>query len=240
MQVFIRDAKGNGDVKFHGMGSWPWPHKSGDGRNASGAIHLSNISAAKRWNDDEGQHHLDLTTVDDLAKVDRNTPHTFKWLHVQTDKLDFDEFRTIALSTPGLEKDWRIVLLSLLRRVREVARTHDGNSWNTWVMRADSAELTMPKKYDVDLTAISVSFPYFALDVKSASHNASTHQFPGSGLFEWIMERNFEQLFPRMVDCAEVDEKFIYTAHVWCLVFDKSEMVSPALYGLRVADIGKP
>jgi hypothetical protein len=204
------------------MGTWPWPQECGAGRVGSTPVHLCHVAAAKRWFDAEGLHRLDLASVKEFEKPTDEAGYPFRWLHVEANNLDFDEFQTIALNTPNLSRDWKIVVLSLLTRVRKIAKNHDGNSWNTWVMRADSAELTMPKKYKTGLTAMSSSFPYFAVGKKNSPHSASAHRFAGCGLFEWIIDRNFEQSFPKMAKDTN-DAGFIYTAHVWSIILDKSE-----------------
>jgi hypothetical protein len=221
-EVPIRISSENDRLKSNFMGTWPWPQKPGAGRIRSTATHLCYVAAAKRWCDAEGHHRLDLASVEEFETPMEEAAYQFRWLHVETDILDFDEFQTIALSTPNLSRDWKIVVLNLLTRVRKRAKTHDGNSWNTWVMRADSAELTMPKRHKTSLTAISTSFPYFAVGKKNSLHSASTHNFAGDGLFEWSIDRNFEQSFPRMVEDKD-DAGFVYTAQVWSLLLDKSE-----------------
>lgn len=209
-------------MKANFMGTWPSPRNPGTGRVGSATTHLCYVTTAKRCSDAEGQHRLDLASVGEHETPMEDAAHPFRWLHIETDVLDFDEFQTIALNTPDLSRDWKIVVLNLLTRVRKRAKTHDGNSWNTWVMRADKAELTLPKKHKTNLTAISTSFPYFAVGKKNSLHSASTHKFAGDGLFEWSIDRNFEQSFPDMVEDKH-GAGFIYTAHIWSLSLGKSE-----------------
>lgn len=225
MEVPIRISADNDKLKSSFVGTWRWPQNPGAGHVGAMPIHLCHVAAAKSWTDAEGQHRLDLTTVQDFANAADPAASPFRWLHVETDKLDFDEYQTIALNTPDLSRDWKIVILSLLKRIRKEAQGHDENNWNTWSMRADSAEITMPKKYKTSLTAISASFPYFAVGKKDPSCPPSTHKFAGAGLFEMILDRNFEQSLPKMVEELG-STAFIYTAHVWSLQFDKSELKS--------------
>jgi hypothetical protein len=201
-------------------GTWPWPRESGHTRSGSKSTHLCKVMSAKTWSDGEGKSRVDLTTTATLDKTETDESHDFQWLHVQTEHLDFDEFQTIALNAPGLSRDWKLVVLGLLDRIRRLNKSTCGRNWLPWSMRTDSLETTMPKKHDVDLSAISISFPYFALGSKK-SQATSRHLLPGSGLFESILDRNFEQLFHKMVNEEQSEDSYVYTSHVWCITFDK-------------------
>jgi hypothetical protein len=235
------------NVKLHGInksqpleanavGSWTWPDATGPGGSTAQPLHLCNITAARRWFDAEREHRLDLTCTPGLDKTtDESSSYPIKWLHVQRKKLDFDEFSAIALNTPGLSKDWKVVILSLLKRIRFIARSDGDDHLGPWLLRSDGSELG-GRTGDVGIAATSVSFPYFALGPKSGHGPKDTpQQFPIMTLFQWddrfesAKEWDMEQVFPRMAEGKETKDQIVYVPHVWSIILDKSELVGISL-----------
>ncbi|KAF1951107.1 hypothetical protein CC80DRAFT_597741 [Byssothecium circinans] len=203
-------------------GLWLWPevHSTVE-RKAK----LLNIIGAKRWFDSESQHTLDLTCApgpDD----EKGRANTTKWLHVKRQHLDFDEFRAIVLSVPNLSRDWSIVLLSLLKRIRTLHYDQSTDRFFPWTLRADSAELGLSGTGGKTLSATSISFPYFELGpVLGHGPKNTDYQYPIMSLYEWddrfesVKEWDSEQSFRLMNDGAADKDSIIYVPHVWAITF---------------------
>jgi hypothetical protein len=132
-----------------------------------------------------------------------------------------------VLSRPGLSNNWKIVLLSLLNRVRNLHRIHGSSHYFPWVMRADSSEMRLSTKSDATLSATSVSFPYFAVGpLQGHGPKDTDDQYPIMSLFEWdnrfesAKEWDSEQIYRIMSDESGTKDSIIYVPHVWSVVFD--------------------
>lgn len=236
MEFFIRSTDGKGGLAMQGSDSWPWTHMSGIRRTKSEDIHLHNVIAAKAWSDAEGRHRLDLTTTADFKTAETDAAYPFRWLHVQTDTMDSEEFRNIVVNTPNLSRNWKIVAMRLLERIQRnsaAATGRDGNKCTGCVMRADSAELAAKGHNHTRLTAISVDFPFHALGTKSTSHTVGTTHMHQSSLFESAAEDSFEQTFSRMVGDEASEERCISPSHLWCFILDKSMLPAMILKRMR-------
>lgn len=208
MDVELRAIELGDQVDTEGLASWSWPDTSGKYGTDAQALTYTTYSAAKRWYNIDNNHRLDLTSSEDL---ERNHHRTSKWLHVCRQKPSFDEFQAIAVNTPGLSDDWKVVVLSLLQRVREVNSTRDEREWRLWVQRADSSTIGAKDHLDANLTATSLSFPYFA--VRQDCH-------PGSDPYGYQRSKhgNFEYLFPAMAK-----DQNLYVPHIWAIMMNDSK-----------------
>jgi hypothetical protein len=172
---------------------------------------------------------LDMTCAPRSDDLKGPAAKAMTWLHVESLSLDFDDFCTIVLSRPGLSNNWKIVLLSLLKRVRHLHRIHGSSHYFPWVMRADSSEMGLSMKSDAILSATSVSFPYIAVGPLQGHGTKDTDdQYPIMSLFEWdnrfesAKEWDSEQIYRIMSDENDTKDSIIYIPHVWSVVFDRT------------------
>jgi hypothetical protein len=188
------------------------------------------IVGAKRWFDSISQHTLDLT-CSSASKDEETTQDKIRWLHVEEQCPDFDDFRAIILgSDTNLSPEWSVVLLGLLERVHKLHYDHSTGRYSPWMLRANSSELALQDTGDTALSAITVNFPYFALgSIFGHGPRNTKHQFPVMSLFECddrfesAKEWDLEQSFRLMNSGSEDKESIIYVPHVWAVVFDNSE-----------------
>lgn len=201
-----------------------WRHPIGKQTNLA-------IVGAKRWFDSESDHTLDLTCSSEPNSDKSMDKDTMRWVHVEQQRLKFEDFKSLVLSSvPNLSRDWRIVLLSLLERIRKLYYDHSTNRFFPWTLRADSSELGLPGEGDATLSATAISFPYFALGPVSGHGPRNTErQYPIMSLFEWddrfesAKEWDMEQSFHLMHDGPSNKDSIIYVPHVWALAFNDSE-----------------
>ena len=116
-------------------------------------------------------------------------------------------------------------------------RVHGSRPHFPWIVRADSSMLGRREKNGLQLTAASISFPYFALGPLLGHGELNTeNQYPIMSLFEWddrfesAKEWDSEQSYRCMTEEADEKEKIIYVPHVWSLVFDNSEYIHMHLF----------
>lgn len=162
MEVKVRGLGKRGLLESNLPGPWQWPEQEEYNSSDTPSVRLLRVIQARRWFDTESHHVLDMTCAPCSDDLEGPAAKAMTWLHVEKLSLDFDEFCTIVLSRPGLSKSWKIVLLSLLKRVRHLHRIHGSSHYFPWVMRADSSEMGLSMKSDAILSATSVSFPYIA------------------------------------------------------------------------------
>jgi hypothetical protein len=163
MEVKVRGLGKRGLLESNLPGSWQWPEQGEYNSSDTSLVHLLRVIQARRWFDTESHHVLDMTCAPCYDDLKVPAAKAMTWLHIESLSLDFDEFCTIVLSRPGLSNNWKIVLLSLLKRVRHLYRIHGSSHYFPWVMRADSSEMGLSMKSDAILSATSVSFPYIAV-----------------------------------------------------------------------------
>ncbi|KAF2684217.1 hypothetical protein K458DRAFT_404491 [Lentithecium fluviatile CBS 122367] len=210
------------------VGRWPWLRAdTGQSHPGGEQTKLLSIVGAKRWFDSESHHTLDLTCSSQLSDDQSSTEDTIRWLHVERQRLEFDEFTTLVLGVPHLSQDWKIVLLSLLKRIRKLHYDHSTNRFFPWTLRADSADLGLTGAGDTTLSATAVSFPYFALGSLFGHGPKNTdEQYPIMSLFEWddrfesAKEWDAEQSFRLMNDAKNSRDSIIYVPHVWAIAFN--------------------
>lgn len=237
MEVKVRGLGKRGLLKSSFPGSWKWPEQGEYNGSDTSSVRLLRVISARRWFDTEGHHVLDMTSAPRSDDVGDPAARDMTWLHVESLSLDFDEFCTIVMSRPGLSNNWKIVLLSLLNRVRNLHRIHGSSHYLPWVMRADSSELGLSTKSDQILSAASVSFPFFAIGpLQGHGPKDTDDQYPIMSLFEWdnrfesAKEWDSEQIYRNMSEDIDTKDSIIYVPHVWSVVFDNSKasfQVSP-------------
>jgi len=234
IDIKIRGLAGNQLLKTAPVGLSPWPEKiSGTIHPAWSQMKLVHIIGAKRWFDSESLHHtLDLACSASSNLEEGRRKEKMRWLHVNQQKLNFDEFETIILSAPDLSRDWIIVLLSLLKRVRKYHHDDSTERFFPWMLRADSLELGLPNARKMTLSATTISVPYFAIGSMFGHGPRNTdHQYPIMSLFEWdnrfesAKEWDSEQSFRLMHDSAENKESIIYVPQVWAITFNDSRFL---------------
>ncbi|KAF2492974.1 hypothetical protein BU16DRAFT_95292 [Lophium mytilinum] len=212
------------------MGFWAWSDADSGQRHHTGLkMKLLSIVGAKRWFDSENHHTLDLTCSSGSDDENLLPKDTMRWLHVEQQILDFDEFKTIVLRTPNLSRDWSIVLLSLLKRIRKLHYDHSTNRFFPWTLRADSCELGLSGAANTALSATTISFPCFALgSVFGHGPRETDQQHPMMSLFEWddrfesSKEWDSEQSFRLMNDGTVDKDSIIYVPHVWAIAFNNT------------------
>ena len=230
--VRIIRSDGNQTSGRNTVGFWQWPdveptyHSSVD-KNTK----LMDISEAKRWFDDSKNHHtLDLTCLPRSEIRQNRGSGSMRWLHVERQNLDFDEFKAIVLSAPDMSRDWNIVLLSLLQRIQRLQYDPSTDRFSPWIMRADRSNPGLPDSKSNALSAISINMPYFALRPIPDSGTRSTDQkHSAMTLFEWddrfegTNEWDSEQSFRIMCEQPEDKNSLVHVPHVWTMAFNDSE-----------------
>jgi hypothetical protein len=205
-------------------GSWPWSDAEPRSHHAiSKNAKLLKISGANRWFDDSKNHHmLDLTCISGPSNAQAMEKTSMRWLHVERQKLDFNEFKAIVLSAPNLSRDWNLVLLSLLKQIQRLHHYHSTDRFYPWTLRADSSNLGLSSTKDTALSALSTSLPYFVLSPISGqgSHPIMT-LFEWDDRFESTKEWDSEQTF-RVMDRTEDKDSIIHIPHVWTMAFNDS------------------
>jgi hypothetical protein len=229
IEVKVRGLGNRGLLESNLPGPWQWPEQGEYKSSDTSSELLLRVIQARRWFDTESHHVLDMTCAPSSDDTEGPAVKTMTWLHVKSPSLDFDEFRTIVLSRPGLSNNWKIVLLSLLNRIRQLHRIHGSNHYFPWVMRADSSEMGLNMKSDAILSATSVSFPYFTTGPLQGHGSKDTDdQYPSMSLFEWdsrfesAKEWDSEQIYRIMSDESGTKDSIIYVPHLWSVIFDRT------------------
>jgi len=229
------------DIKIRGFGreqplkgdlvGWGFWSQADMGQNYPNReqTNILNILGAKRLFDSESHYKLDLTCSSQPSGDDGSTDR-IRWLHVERQRLEFDEFTIIVLEAPHLSQDWKILLLSLLKRIRKLHYDHSTNHLSPWTLRADSADLGLTGVRNTTLSATAVSFPYFALGSFLGHGPMNTDcQYPIMSLFEWddrfesAKEWKTERLFRLMNEAKDSNDSIIYVPHIWAITFSDSE-----------------
>jgi hypothetical protein len=200
------------------------------GLRKSNRTHTKLIVGAKRWFDSINQYTLDLTCLSG-SKDEETTQDAIRWLHVEEQCPDFEDFKAIVMSSdPNLSSEWSVVLLGLLERVRKLHYDHSTGRFSPWMLRADGSELALQDPADTTLSAITVNFPYFALgSIFGHGPRNTKNQFPVMSLFECddrfesAKEWDLEQSFRLMNSGSGDKESIVYVPHVWAVVFDNSK-----------------
>lgn len=214
MDVEIHTTDNRPQVDTKGIASWSWPTSPGQSGTEAQQLSFTRISTAKRWYNTSGDHRLDLTT---LTKAGSSSDTALKWLHVCQQKPSFDDFQAIALNAPGLTNDWKIVVLSLLETARENYAGGRDWEWGAWLLRADSSALGRRTHHDINLTAMTVSFPYFATHDKASNKSVIDARMS-------LLHPDFEQLFPTMTDGGS-----LHVPQLWAIVMNNSRRGTSSL-----------
>jgi hypothetical protein len=210
MDVEIRTLSSNEQIDTKGIASWLWPQIPGKHGTEAQPLTYTQFAAAKRWYGTDNSHRLDLTLSDTAAE---SRPQASRWLHVCRHQPSFDEFQAIALNAPELNNDWKVVILSLLGKVRDSNSTQNECDWGPWLLRADSSALGTRDQHDINLTATTLSFPYFSIRQAQSGN--------GSFSYGQLFRQDSEQLFPAMVDKCS-----LYVPHLWAISMNNSKWVA--------------
>ncbi|KAF2792241.1 hypothetical protein K505DRAFT_363097 [Melanomma pulvis-pyrius CBS 109.77] len=180
---------------------------------------------------------IELTCGQDCSSErEQGVRNAFRWIHLQDDIMDFDDFINNSLRAPGLSTPEKLMIK---RKLNELQREHEKPLWTQLTMEGrrmgpfvdqklwfqDSAA-----KSDLNRKILIMSIPFFLLDkYVGRFQTTSPTNHPPLTLLQYLsrttpLEQDMKQAVCNLPmgrkDCC------FYVSHMWCLILDDSLIIT--------------
>ncbi|KAF2457630.1 hypothetical protein BDY21DRAFT_30142 [Lineolata rhizophorae] len=231
----LHEYESNGKNSDEEDRSKSWPQQKFT--NADSEWETVNVLAARIVKDPRTKIQL-LCPNGPCRESDSTSPSGFRWLHIRSRSMDFDEFKTAILQTPNLSRCKRKVVEALLRRIEKdkVRNFMDGSFVEPGtVLRSEGVPSEKERLLDTSTeSAIFVSFPF--LDIRNqqarsrGQRKRSTSLHPTRSLlqsfypFESTRERDNEQALRKFGE--KHSREILYVPQFWAMTLGEAALVT--------------
>ncbi|KAF2763435.1 hypothetical protein EJ05DRAFT_38665 [Pseudovirgaria hyperparasitica] len=220
-RIFFEVAKSPYGIRSYSTEGCCWPKARNE--TESGVQEATNVLVSKRIIDLNRAHTVELHCLSETPEPLLSGNPQFRWLHMQSNPMDLEEFEKFALNSPGISGDLLDLCIALFDHIRENSLIKSGNSLQVEPGTVKQFRLQHADQIASESTSATFSsFPYLSTSAASPvkRHQDRRHRMrtllEAFYQYESTCERDRKQALGKFFSNA--GHKIIHVPQLWSLL----------------------